>query len=105
MGSGASGYQEVVDQLDGIGKQRVLLPVDGFVLLPDRPQRMVAADDVVARLWHEFHRGLYAGDVRQLPEYRAVGLLWVGTVYGEFLWRVDRNLQCVGHLHYLVDDV
>ena len=66
---------------------------------------MVAADDVVARLWHEFHRGLYVGDVRQLPEHRAVAFLWLRAVYGKLLWRMDRNLQCIGHLPYLVDDV
>ena len=45
-------------------------------------------------IWHELHRGVYAGDVRELQLHRKLPLPWSGTIHGGILSGTDYFEQC-----------
>ena len=61
VGVAASGNQEDMDEFDGTGQQRLLLPADGRVLLLERLNGTSEEPDLAECLRHEFDCGLYAG--------------------------------------------
>ena len=61
VGIAASGDQEDMDELNGAGQQRLLFPVDGFVLLLHPLKGTPEELDLVESLRHEFDCRLYAG--------------------------------------------
>ena len=55
-------------------------------------------------VWHEFHCGIYAGDVRELQLHRPLPLSRAGTIHGSILSGMDYRKQCRdGVPHPLVD--
>lgn len=98
VGIATPGHQKDLDQFDGFGQQRLLLPVDGIVLLLDRLQGAAEAYHVAEGVRDEFNRRLYVGQCHQLQMYRNVVVSRLGAIYRKLLSGIDCGFERIDYL-------